>query len=101
MLRNVFNYITYAPKKLISVLMITLLVATPLVVSAGWWPDRPVKDYNNPVDRLGFDHPVFNSFINTPFYGDERAFFDSRHASATASGSYGDVTNGVQPGEEL
>jgi hypothetical protein len=51
-----------------------------------FYPDRPVYDYNS----LSWDHgrygavdgrPVFNSFINTPSYGDERAFFDGRRGN--------------------
>lgn len=64
---------------------------------ADWAPQRPVYDYNrnepggenclDPASR-GAEHgrcgpldgPVFNSFVNTPSYGDERPFFDGRLA---------------------
>ncbi len=67
---------------------------------AGFSPaDRPVFDWNNPSDRKGsIAGPVFNSFVNTPDYGDERAFFD---ASGTAEdGTYKDVLPYVTQDED-
>jgi hypothetical protein len=67
-----------------------------------FYPDRPVYDYNS----LSYDHgrygaldgrPVFNSFINTPSYGDERAFFDGRRNDHPTDTNYDpiiDVTDG-------
>ncbi len=105
MLRNAINYIRHLPRSLkfsMAGILAALLIATPFVVSAGFAPDRPVLDWNNPNDRFGFDHPVFNSFIHTPDYGDERTFFDGRDASIPAStvGGFQDSMN-VTPGQEL
>src|SRR3989344_3022403 len=78
-------------------LFVGLIVATAgapgTVVFAGWSPNRPVFDYNNTADRVGsLTGPVFNSFINTPFYGDERAFFDaSRTDQASQPNAFKDV----------
>jgi hypothetical protein len=67
-----------------------------------FYPDRPVYDYNGltwgqgrhgAIDR----RPVFNSFINTPSYGDERTFFDGRRADQSPNTNYDpirDVTHG-------
>jgi hypothetical protein len=72
---------------------------------AGYYPGRPTFDYNkagngdcddpsNPAADHGrcgsLDGPVFNSFINTPSYGDERYFFDGHIAEATERGSHAD-----------
>jgi len=82
--------------------LLVLSVATLVVVGTlgshrmgpgGWGPSRLVYDYKryngndncadpaNPASNYGrcgasTYYPVFNSFINTPSYGDERAFFD-------------------------
>jgi|GEM_PF-525303 hypothetical protein len=82
-----------------------VLVATSLsgaIALAGYTPaNRPTFDYNkgsdssncaNPNDP-GYDHgrcgslngPVLNSFVNTPYYGDERAFFDASLDNNTTS----------------
>jgi hypothetical protein len=65
-------------------------------------PDRPVYDYNS----LSWDYgrygavdgrPTFNSFINTPTYGDERTFFDGRRGDQPINTNYDpvrDVTEG-------
>ncbi|WP_217924765.1 hypothetical protein [Miltoncostaea oceani] len=74
-----------------------VLLWAPTQASAGWYPPRPIYDYDktprtgncsDPGDptaansRCGpLDGPVFNSFINTPSYGDERAFLDGHPAS--------------------
>lgn len=36
----------------------------------------------------GTTHPQFNSFVDTPNYGDERAFFDAKPASHLTSGGF-------------
>jgi hypothetical protein len=79
-----------------------------------WGPNRPVYDYNqfngnnncddpsNPARYYGrcgaqVNYPVFDSFINTPSYGDERSFFDgyrSDHANGRAEDPVTDVTSG-------
>lgn len=60
---------------------------------AEFYPNRTPYDYNKPCnpndddkyDRCGsLEGPVFNSFINTPSYGDERAFLDARRSDQTS-----------------
>lgn len=86
-----------------------LLAATPIAVTtfAEFYPDRPAYDYNkecNPNDADKYDRcgslegPVFNSFINTPSYGDERAFVDARRTDQTAAGSFKNVLPDVTGG---
>jgi hypothetical protein len=70
----------------------------PSLALGGYYPGRPIYDYNrySPTDpncsnpsSPEFDHgrcgptdgPVFDSFINVPSYGDERAFFDARRSN--------------------
>jgi hypothetical protein len=70
-----------------------ILATTTSAVFAGYTPDdRPVFDWNNPAQQVGSTTgPVFNSFINTPYYGDERAFFDAASSdNATATGAFKD-----------
>lgn len=68
---------------------------------AEFYPNRPVFDYNDPAQRVGsMDGPVFNSFINTPSYGDERAFLDARRSDQTAAGSYKNVLSDVTGGSK-
>jgi hypothetical protein len=100
-----------APKKaflsLVSLLIIVGIVPLINFVQAEWYPNRPAFDYNkpcnpdndDPYDRCGsMTGPVFNSFINTPSYGDERAFVDARKSENTASGSYKNVLEDVTEG---
>jgi uncharacterized repeat protein (TIGR01451 family) len=78
-------------------------VATALmgaVAFAGWGPSRPVYDWNNPAERSGsMNGPVFNSFINTPVYGDERAFVDAKDSAITTAGGFNDQVP-VEVGKE-
>jgi uncharacterized repeat protein (TIGR01451 family) len=90
--------------KLKSFAKLALLVAAvaaaiilPLTAIAGYEPaNRPVKTYTG-ADSVAFDYPVFNSWVNTPNYGDERAFFD---AGTATSGPYKDQLV-VTPGQEI
>lgn len=100
MVKNLVNYLTYIPKRAVALVAIAVLVLAPLAAFASWSPDRPVKDWNNPADRTGFDHVVFNSFINTPNYGDERTFFDAKDATNTAQGGFQNLID-VNDGQEL
>jgi hypothetical protein len=98
------------------VLTVCLVTAAPAV--AEYYPARPVWDYNktqgqdcSDVSNSAADHgrcgptdgPVFDSFINTPSYGDERSFLDARLAEAMAAGSYKDVVDlsGTKAGQRL
>jgi uncharacterized repeat protein (TIGR01451 family) len=96
----------------------TFLVAAVVALGAGigfeavqaeFYPNRQPFDYNvpcNPDDDNIYDRcgsltgPVFNSFINTPSYGDERAFADARRSDQTASGSYKNVLPDVNKGSK-
>lgn len=87
-------------------LAVLAAVAVPMI-KAEWYPNRPAFDYNkpcNPNDNDKYDRcgsltgPVFNSFVNTPSYGDERAFFDARRSDQTAAGSYENVLPNVTEG---
>jgi uncharacterized repeat protein (TIGR01451 family) len=88
-----------------------LIAAVPVAmgVVAEYYPSRTPYDYNKPCnpndsdkyDRCGsLEGPVFNSFINTPSYGDERAFLDARRSDQTASGSYKNVLDDVTDGSK-
>lgn len=93
---------------LIAIATISVVGAPKLI--AEWYPNRPVTfDYNKPCnttdkdlgDRCGsLTGPVFNSFINTPSYGDERAFTDARRSDQTASGSFKNVLPDVDKGSK-
>jgi len=74
---------------LLVVVFFTLACCSP--AAAEFYPDRPVFDYQKRArdcasvtrpdtrrSRCGAVDPVFNSFVNTPSYGDERAFLDAR-----------------------
>ncbi len=104
------KFVTRSPKVAVIAVATTLiaLVAVPLAV-AEFYPDRQPFDYNKPCnpndsdkyDRCGsLTGPVFNSFINTPSYGDERAFLDARRTDQTAAGSYQNVLNNVTDGSK-
>jgi len=73
------------------VICVTAWLAVP--AAGEFYPARPVYDYgtykpsdatcSDPADPAfdsrhcgPVDQPVFDSFVNTPFYGDERPFFD-------------------------
>jgi hypothetical protein len=106
---------------------VTALVAALLFATSGsqnpptyhdvWGPARPVYDYHryignndcadgaNPSAYNGrcgasTDFPVFNSFINTPSYGDERAFFDGYRAEL-AKGHASDPVKNVLSGNHV
>lgn len=96
-------------KLMLAVAGMTMLVALPLAVKAEFYPNRPTYDYNKPCntndsdkyDRCGsLEGPVFNSFVNTPSYGDERTFLDARRSDQTASGSYKNVLPDVTKGSQ-
>lgn len=102
-------------KLAVAVLALGVGVVLPLTVHAEFFPNRPTFDYNkhtggdcndpnNPAAQGGrcgsMDGPVFNSFVNTPSYGDERAFLDARRSDQTASGSYKNVLPDVTKGSK-
>lgn len=76
-------------------------------VQAEFYPDRQTFDYNkecNPDDNDPYDRcgsttgPVFNSFINTPYYGDERQFTDAKRTDQTTGDVYKNVLPDVTDG---
>lgn len=94
---------------LIALASVTGVTGAAVKVAAEFYPNRPTFDYNKPCDANDADiydrcgsltGPVFNSFINTPSYGDERAFLDARRSDQTALGSYKDVLNDVNGGSQ-
>ena len=78
------------PLFIVGAVIVASVVATfifPNTVKAGYGPNRPTYDWNkynpslsctNPVNDYGrcgsMNGPVFDSFINTPSYGDEEHF---------------------------
>lgn len=86
----------FAKLALLSAAVAAVIIA-PITAIAGYEPaNRPVKTYNGP-DTPAFQYPVFNSWVNTPYYGDERAFAD---AATTTNGEYKDLL-AVAPGQEI
>jgi uncharacterized repeat protein (TIGR01451 family) len=96
--------------KIAAIAALGLLIAVPTAIAlAEYYPARSPFDYNKPCnpndddiyDRCGsLTGPVFNSFINTPSYGDERAFLDARRSDQTAAGSYENVLDDVTDGSK-
>lgn len=70
--------------------------------SAGWWPERKGFSYapcEQPGEICGSSTgPVFNSFVATPSYGDERPFLDARRSDQTQSGAYENILRDVTEG---
>lgn len=86
-------------KKARFVATIAVVAATGAVAYAGYTPNRTTYDWNNTAQRQGsMDGPRINAFVNTPYYGDERAFFDARLAENTATSAYKDVLPNVADG---
>lgn len=97
----------FSKKLLIALIGLLVFGGLTAIVRAEFYPNRTPFDYSKPCnpdddniyDRCGsLTGPVFNSFINTPSYGDERAFLDARRSDQTASGSYKNVLNDVTDG---
>lgn len=102
-------------KLTVAVLALGVGIAVPMATQAEFFPGRPTFDYNkgegldchnpnNPSAQNGrcgsMNGPVFNSFVNTPSYGDERAFVDARRSDQTAAGSYKNVLPDVTKGSK-
>lgn len=110
-IREFFKRLDKKTKLTIASFAALAAVAVPAAVIAGYGPngpDRVIYDWSNPAQREGaFDAPRFNSYINTPVYGDERAFVDAKECVVTGpqcytqgqSGGYSDQTQ-VQVGKE-
>lgn len=73
---------TSLKKKLASVLMTVAAVLVPLTAMAAPGPaGRPTMTYG--PNFQGTDHVQFNSIVNSPAYGDERAFFTGHDTNTT------------------
>ena len=69
-------------KKIASVVMTVAAVLTPVVALAAPGPaGRPTMTYG--PNFQGTDHVQFNSIVNSPAYGDERAFFTGHDTNTT------------------
>jgi uncharacterized repeat protein (TIGR01451 family) len=120
---KLFNRIKTATQKISKkALIVTGSLLAVAALGAGYaqaefYPDRPVFDYNKGSDnsncadpndpgysggRCGsLNGPVFNSFINTPSYGDERMFADGVRTDQTAAGSYENTVKDVTSGSKV
>jgi len=74
--------------------LLTLFVSGAAVF-AGWSPDRPVYNWSGGERTGSVNGPRMNAWIGTPYYGDERAFFDARRTDQ--SGAFSDVL--ANPGD--
>ena len=99
---NIFSKIKNSSKKTKLVAgVVSAVVLLSGAAYAGWTPNRPVYDWNNPDDRKGsLDGPRINAFVNTPYYGDERAFFDVRKQENMNKDAYDDVLHNVSDGSK-
>lgn len=69
-------------KKLASVILTAAVVLVPLTALAAPGPaGRPTLTYG--PNFKGVDHVQFNSIVNSPNYGDERAFFTGHDTNTT------------------
>ncbi len=113
-LRNPFKSFSKRSKIVATSLVLAAIIGLPIATNAGFFPGRPTFDYNkfdannlncndpaNPAAQNGrcgsMTGPVFNSFVNTPSYGDERYFTDGYRTDkgeSTTSDTIKDVTDG-------
>jgi uncharacterized repeat protein (TIGR01451 family) len=99
-MKRIINRILKHSKATLAGVTAAIVVLSTAVAFAGYGPNRPVYDWNNPADQKGsLNGPVFNSFINTPTYGDERAFVDGRDNATPERGNFKDQLP-VDPGKE-
>lgn len=86
-------------KKVAAVVMTVAAIVTPVVALAAPGPaGRPTLTYG--PDFTGADHVQFNSIVNSPTHGDERAFFSGRDASLPTGSAYSDPITNMQAGKE-
>jgi hypothetical protein len=74
--------------------------SSPARGGPGWGPNRPIYRCRAPRDCQGADHVTFDSYVNAPNYGDERAFLDAKPATTKRSGGFLDHLT-VSPGEDV
>lgn len=102
-LRNTLKLVLSSRKSKVAVGAIAAgVVLTSVTAFAGWSPNRSVFDWNNTDQRKGsLNGPVWNSFVNTPYYGDERAFFDAANTDqASDDDAFKDVLSNVTQGSK-
>ncbi len=109
-LHNPFRKFSKRGKVVATSLVLAAIVGLPVAVHAGFFPGRATFDYNKfDANNLNCDDPnniaaqggrcgsmngpVFNSFINTPSYGDERQFTDGRRTDQPASATSDTIAN--------
>lgn len=115
-LREMFKKLSTKTKAVAIAAGLTAIVAIPLAVMAEYYPARPAFDYTKaPINgttcveadgqaynRCGsMTGPVFNSFTNTPFYGDERAFLDGRRTDQAISAHKDKIEDVTQGSREV
>ncbi len=100
---SIRNLIRKVPRRALvagGALLAVAAISTSMAV-AEFYPNRPTFDYNDPAQRVGsMTGPIFNSFINTPSYGDERSFLDARRSDQTDAGSFKDQLSDVTGGSK-
>jgi hypothetical protein len=76
---------------------------TPAPRGGGWGPDRQIYDWNREEDRVGGQNgPVFNSFINIPWYGDQRNFVVAARGNAyDVKASFHDPLTGIADAQSI
>ena len=101
MFKRLKKFLQYAPKSAIFLIFIFGLLAIPNATHAGYAShDKPAFDYNSTEDRKGATGGVvFNNFINTPSYGNERAFHTVRKTGNV--GEVGQHARDVEVGDRL
>jgi uncharacterized repeat protein (TIGR01451 family) len=93
-MNKLFHKLKLTKAKLLSLAIGLAVIASGSVAIAGFGPNRPVFDWNVPAERTGSTiGPVFNSFINTPVYGDERKFTDAKDSTVAGPSAYADQVN--------
>lgn len=86
-------------KKMAAIVMTVAAIVTPVVALAAPGPaGRPTMTYA--PGFTGADHVQFNSIVNSPTHGDERAFFSGRDASLPTGSAYSDPITNMQAGKE-
>ncbi len=89
-IRNILQK-SKSTNKFVVIILALMAIVIPATAWAAWGPGRPVWDWNDPAQRKGsLTGPVFNSFINTPTYGDER---NLTSVSPVGDGNWTDTVN--------
>lgn len=98
-MKNLLTKIKNISRRTALVVTAGMVMALSGTALADWGPGRSLYDYNVVADRTGsMNGPVFNSFINTPSYGDERNF---TRVSNAGTANWVESLNSVQAGQEV